>query len=401
MSDRTVSTLYRNGRIFTADPDEERAWAQAFAVSGESIVWVGRADDAPAAERVVDLEGRLVLPGFTDAHTHLLMMGAALGQVYLTGARGLDDIHRMLRDARAADPGASALRGRGWLFDAVPGGTPTAAMIDAAISDIPVYLDANDYHSCWVNSAALAELGITRETPDPIGGEIVRDAEGVATGLLLDTAATQYAWAQRDAAATDEDRDADVERTIAAYVATGVTGAVDMALDEFGLAALRRAQERRGGELPIRVAAHWLVANTGDDADDAVVSAGGNVLDEALPIAPDADPAATDVTGVADPRLGALADNGGPTATLLPATGSPVIDAGLTFTDADMDAMGADVLLNADQRGVVRPLDGNGDGSARVDAGSVEAPAVAVTPAPTGGVTPPAKPVVAQPDYTG
>ena len=117
-----------------------------------------------------------------------------------------------------------------------------------------------------MNSAALAELGITRETPDPIGGEIVRDADGEATGLLLETAATQYAWAQRDAATTDADRDADVERTIAAYVATGVTGAVDMALDEFGLAALQRAQERRGGELPIRVAAHWLVANTGDDA---------------------------------------------------------------------------------------------------------------------------------------
>ena len=83
-------------------------------------------------------------------------------------------------------------------------------------------------------------------------------------------------------------------------------------------------------------------------------------------------------------------------------TGSPVIDAGLTFSTDDMDAMGGpSLLLDADQRGVVRPLDGNGDGSARVDAGSVEAPAVAVTPAPTGGVTPPAKPVVAQPDYTG
>jgi len=258
--------LYRNARVFTADADPRAAWADAFTVTGDRIAWVGHDGDAtPPADRVVDLGGRLVLPGFTDAHTHLLMMGAALGQVYLTGARDLDGIQSLLREAREADPDAAVLRGRGWLFDAVPGGAPTAAMIDEAVSDIPVYLDANDYHSCWLNTAALAELGITRETPDPIGGEIVRDADGEPTGLLLETAATQYAWAQRDAATTDADRDAQVERTLAAYAAAGVTGAVDMAMDSYGLEALRRAQERRGGELPIRISAHWLVTNTGDD----------------------------------------------------------------------------------------------------------------------------------------
>lgn len=266
MTDRTPTTLYRNGRVFTADADSDAAWASAFAVTGETITWVGGDDAAPVADRTVDLHGRLVLPGITDAHTHLLMMGAALGQVYLTGARDLDGILRLLVEAREAQPDATVLRGRGWLFDAVPDGAPTAAMIDAVLPDIPVYLDANDYHSCWVNTAALAELGITRDTPDPIGGEIVRDADGEATGLLLETAATQYAWAQRDEATTDADRDEHVERTIDAYLATGVSGVVDMAFDEFGLAALTRAQERRGGELPIRVAAHWLITNTGDDA---------------------------------------------------------------------------------------------------------------------------------------
>ena len=266
MTDRTPTTLYRNGRVFTADADSDAAWASAFAVTGETITWVGGDDAAPVADRTVDLHGRLVLPGITDAHTHLLMMGAALGQVYLTGARDLDGILQLLVEAREAQPDATVLRGRGWLFDAVPDGAPTAAMIDAVLPDIPVYLDANDYHSCWVNTAALAELGITRDTPDPIGGEIVRDADGEATGLLLETAATQYAWAQRDEATTDADRDEHVERTIDAYLATGVSGVVDMAFDEFGLAALTRAQERRGGELPIRVAAHWLITNTGDDA---------------------------------------------------------------------------------------------------------------------------------------
>ncbi len=266
-----MTTRYINGRIFTADPDPATAWAEAFTVDADTISYVGSnggTPEADEADETVDLEGRLVLPGFTDAHTHLLMAGAALGQVPLTAARSLDDIQALLLDARAANPEAAVLRGRGWLFDSIPGGAPTAAMIDAVVADIPVYLDANDYHSCWVNTAALVELGITRDTPDPIGGHFARDASGEPTGLLYETAATQYAWAHRDATTTDADRDADADRVIEAYLAAGVTGAVDMAFDEFGLAALQRAQERHGGELPIRVAAHWLITNTGDDGEN-------------------------------------------------------------------------------------------------------------------------------------
>ncbi|HYJ50519.1 MAG TPA: amidohydrolase [Microbacterium sp.] len=276
------SRRYINGRIFTGDPDLTKAWAEAFAVQGETIVFVGSDVEAPDADTTVDLKGRLVLPGFTDAHTHLLMMGAALGQVPLTEARTLDEIQNLLRDARSANPNAAVLRGRGWLFDSIPGGTPTAAMIDAAVADIPVYLDANDYHSVWVNSAGLAELGITRDTPDPLGGHIGRDAGGEPTGLLYETAATQYAWAHRDATTTDAGRDADVQRAVDAYLATGVTGVVDMAFDEYGLAAFQRAQARRGGELPIRVAAHWLINNTGDDvANLAQVARAAELADAA------------------------------------------------------------------------------------------------------------------------
>ena len=142
------------------------------------------------------------------------------------------------------------LRGRGWLFDSVPGGAPTAAMLDDVVADVPVYLDANDYHSAWVNSAALRELGIDRDTPDPIGGRIGRDAHGEPDGMLFETAAQQHVWTLLADVATDADRDAAVERTIAAYLATGVTGVVDMAFDELGLAAFDRAAQRRGGALP-------------------------------------------------------------------------------------------------------------------------------------------------------
>jgi predicted amidohydrolase YtcJ len=263
-------TLYTNARVFTADgPD---AWAEALVVDGDLLACVGTADAAreaagPDAD-AVDLGGRLVLPGFTDAHTHLVMMGDALGQVGLTDARSVAEIQARLRAARAADPAAERLLGRGWLFDSVPGGRPTAAMIDAAVSDVPVYLDANDYHSCWVNSAALAELGITRDTPDPIGGSIGRGADGKADGMLYETAAQQFVWSHLAEVATDADRDVAIGRALDAYLAAGVTGAIDMALDDVGLAALQRLAARHDGELPIRVAAHWFVGNTGDRAQN-------------------------------------------------------------------------------------------------------------------------------------
>lgn len=262
-----TATVYTGGRIFTAGAEP---WAEALVVDGDTVVFAGDAARATAAAgpdaATVDLAGRLLLPGFTDAHTHLVMMGEALGRVGLTDARSVDEIKARLRTARSAQPDAPRVLGRGWLFDSVPGGAPTAAMLDAAVADVPVYLDANDYHSCWVNSAALAELGITRDTPDPIGGRIGRDAEGEPDGMLFETAAQAHAWSFLAEQTTDADRDAAVERTLAAYAATGVTGVVDMAFDELGLAAFERASARRGGTLPVRVAAHWFVENTGDEA---------------------------------------------------------------------------------------------------------------------------------------
>ncbi|MBH0129989.1 amidohydrolase [Salinibacterium sp. NK8237] len=260
-------SLFTGGRIFTGFED---GWAEAMLIEGEELLYVGDNDTAVRHAgpdiSATDLAGRVVLPGFTDAHTHLVMMGDALGRVQLTDARSVDQIQQRLRAARKADPTATRLLGTGWLFDSIDGGLPTAAMIDAAVPDIPVYLDANDYHSCWINTAAMAELGITAATEDPLGGSISRDQDGQPTGLLYETAAQQHAWAYVASVTTDSDRDQAVERMLSAYAEAGVTGAVDMALDELGLAALQRAAMRRGGRLPLRVAAHWFIENTGDDA---------------------------------------------------------------------------------------------------------------------------------------
>lgn len=264
-----MTTVYRGARILTVAEPCDECWAEALVVDGDTIAYVGTDDDAriaagPGAE-VVDLDGGVVLPGFLDVHTHLLMMGEALGAVSLTETHTIEAIQAALRAARAAAPDAPRLFGRGWLFDSVPGGVPTAAMIDAAVADVPVYLQANDYHSCWVNSAAIAELGVTRETPDPPGGALSRGADGAPDGMFYETAAQQIVWPFLDEVRSDADRDEALELAFRTYLAAGVTGAVDMAFDEKPLAALDRIARRRGGNLPITVIAHWWIQNTGDD----------------------------------------------------------------------------------------------------------------------------------------
>ncbi|TLM70712.1 amidohydrolase [Pseudarthrobacter sp. NamB4] len=261
-------TLYTNATVFTANGSP----AEAFVVEGSEFVHVGgeagarRAAGDGAME--VDLAGGFVLPGFVDAHTHLLMMGQALQKVQLRDAVDLTDLQHRLREAAAATD-TQRILGAGWLYSTLAGEQPTRKLLDEAVPDRPVYLDANDLHSVWVNSAALAEMGITRDTPDPIGGRIGRDPEtGEADGMLYETAAQQIVWPALAAHATDEDRDAQLEEAFANYLAVGVTSAVDMAVQDDDLAAFRRALDRRNGTLPIRVKGHLLVARHESEADN-------------------------------------------------------------------------------------------------------------------------------------
>jgi predicted amidohydrolase YtcJ len=121
----------------------------------------------------------------------------------------------------------------------------------------------------WVNTAALAELGVDNDTPDAVGGRIVRDEHGAATGLLLENSAIELVWPVTHHVPVDE-RDRHLQAIIGAYLAAGTTAAVDMALNADSLDALLRADAR--GELPFSVVAHWLVMRTGDsDAEVAQV----------------------------------------------------------------------------------------------------------------------------------
>jgi len=182
--------------IWTVDPAHPRA--EALAVSGDSIVaigtdqqvrrWIGR------RTRVIDAKGRTLVPGFTDTHVHFLMGSRALAQVALGDATDMASLRSILRTWQARNPGTDWVAGRGWTYGMIGGdGLPNKRDLDDIFPDRPVQLSAYDGHTSWANSKALALAGITRDTPDPPNGAIVRDAFGEPTGALKERASALVA----------------------------------------------------------------------------------------------------------------------------------------------------------------------------------------------------------------
>ena len=182
------------GPVYTVDA--VRTWAEAVAIRGEKIVYVGSAQGVapyihPKRTRVVDLHGRMVLPAFQDAHIHPISGGVsyAVG-CPLYGIEGKEKYVAKIKECASKLPPGDWVRGDGWLLPAfAPTGIPDRKILDAAIPDRPAYFESSDGHSAWVNSKALAIAGIDATTPDPKGGRIDRDPKsGEPVGGLQDSA---------------------------------------------------------------------------------------------------------------------------------------------------------------------------------------------------------------------
>lgn len=186
-----TGTLYEDGEIRTFDPGHPRA--TALAVRGERIVAVGETralrDAFPSFARV-GLGRRIVLPAFTDSHIHLAGFGLSLRRIDLRACRSLRDAVAAVAASARREPPGTWLRGRGWDKNPWPEGRfPRREDLDSVAGDHPVALQSKDGHALWVNSLALARAGISRTTPDPAGGAIVRDpATGEPTGILAERA---------------------------------------------------------------------------------------------------------------------------------------------------------------------------------------------------------------------
>src|SRR6266571_2975055 len=167
--------------------------SSAVAVRDGRIVAVGdQAQVTPlvgVATKRVDLAGRAVFPGLTDAHVHVESLGAAIENLDLVGAATLDEARRRVAARVGSLKPSDWLLGRGWDQNDWPGQQfPTAADLDAVSAGHPVYLTRVDGHAGWANSNALAVAGIDAKTPDPPGGRIIRDAAGAPSGVLVDHA---------------------------------------------------------------------------------------------------------------------------------------------------------------------------------------------------------------------
>ncbi|MGC8873010.1 MAG: amidohydrolase [Chloroflexia bacterium] len=191
-SDGIATLVLRNGRVWTVDPRCPRT--EAVAIRGNVIVAVGRNEEVEPligpGTRVIDLGGQLLLPGFHDAHTHWIW--ALLREhsgFSLYGVRTVAETQAIVSAFARQHPETEWLLGNRWDANRFEGGRwPTRAELDAVEPHRPVAIRDIDGHSAWVNSAALVRLGYTRETPDPLGGRILRDAHGEPTGILLENA---------------------------------------------------------------------------------------------------------------------------------------------------------------------------------------------------------------------
>jgi len=187
----TADLVLTNGNIYTGDAKLGRV--QALAIAGETIVAAGTAEEIKAwvgpKTRVIDLGGKFVLPGFNDAHTHLGSGGERLLTVNLEGVRSLAEFQQRIRERLKNFQPGEWITGSGWDHSLLKENRiPMRQELDAVSSTHPMIFTRIDGHSVVVNSLALAQAGITRETPNPPGGDIVRDANGDATGWLRDAA---------------------------------------------------------------------------------------------------------------------------------------------------------------------------------------------------------------------
>jgi hypothetical protein len=248
-----ADTVYRNGRVYTVDANT--SWAEAVAVTGGRISYVGTNDGALAHTgsntAVVDLGGRLMLPAFQDVHIHPISGGVEASACDLNGLPGLAAYRSAIGEYAAANPDVPWILGGGWSMAVFgPGGSPSRTILDELVPDRPVFLSSSDGHSGWANSRALEIAGVTRDTPDPVDGIIDRDpATGEPVGSLQEGAMSLVS--QHIPEMSLEDRIAGLRYAQDMLHRYGITSITDAGVREDALQAY--AEMDRRGELKMRV----------------------------------------------------------------------------------------------------------------------------------------------------
>ncbi|MEK7798578.1 MAG: amidohydrolase, partial [Acidobacteriota bacterium] len=263
---RAADVVLRGGAVYTMDA--VRSWAEAVAIRRDTIVYAG--PDAGVAPyvgprtKVVNLSGRMVLPAFQDSHIHPISGGISHRQCALYDFKTREDYVGAVAKYAQQHPQAAWIRGDGWSLAAfAPSGVPDRKLLDAVVSDRPVYLESSDGHSAWVNSRALSIAKITKDTPDPPGGRIDRDPKtGEPLGGLQDSAMDLVA--RHAPPYTPEDRREGLRFALKMLNGLGITSLQDASVQTESLEAYRALNEK--GELTMRVVASlWWERDQGEE----------------------------------------------------------------------------------------------------------------------------------------
>jgi hypothetical protein len=262
-SKAVADLIITHANIWTGD--EAHPHAKAVAVFGDRIIAVGSDADVEGLggpnTRVIDAGGKLLLPGFNDAHVHFVSGGEQLDSVQLNDATSTGEFVRRIAEQAKKTPRGEWIQGGDWDETKWPGSPlPTKEMIDAVTPDNPVFLSRYDGHSSLANSVALKLAGVTAQTPDPPGGSIVRDAQGTPTGDLKD-AATDLVAKVIPPPSHDQLMRA-VKRALEHAASLGVTSVQNMDPDYADIAVY--AELVQAGELTTRIYAAPLITQVDD-----------------------------------------------------------------------------------------------------------------------------------------
>ena len=226
-------------------------WALLIGDDGKVLRTIDKLDNIRLnGQQTVDGGGKTLLPGLIDAHGHVMGLGMAALQLDLVGTSSVADLQQRLRTYAASRPNDPWVSGRGWNQELWASKVfPTAADLDAAVSDRPVVLERVDGHAIVVNDAALKAAGVTVATKDPVGGKIERDAKGNPTGLLVD-AATELVTSKVPPASAAQLAQA-LDKAQEQLLSVGVTATGDMGTSAADWAAMQTTG--REGRLNVRI----------------------------------------------------------------------------------------------------------------------------------------------------
>ena len=250
--------ILKNAAVYTLN--EAQPWAEAAAVAGGKIVFVGSNSDVKKyrgeGTKTLDLAGKMVLPGFQDSHVHLISGGMELEQCNLNDLQTKDEILARVRAYAAENPKKDWIVGGGWALPVFSQANPSKEELDAVVSDRPVFLSAADGHSAWVNSRALEMAGVTAKTVDPKNGRIERrEGTGEPSGTLREAAASLVGRLIPDP--TAEQYLSGLRGGLALANRFGITSIIEASADDKLLEAY--ANLDRSGDLTLRVLASIYV----------------------------------------------------------------------------------------------------------------------------------------------